>query len=278
MRVLITGAGGVLGRALVAVLERSHEVTAATHPDLDITDAAAVTTRLRMLRPQWVVHLAAATDVDRCQREPAWAFAVNAAPCARLVELCSEIDAGLLLASSLAVFDGRKPSAYSEADTPGPINVYGASKLQAEQTVARLPRHLIVRTGWIVEGSAADRKFVGRILALAAERDVLNVVSDRFGSPTYVHDLAGGIARALDAGIEGLIHLVNSGPPVSRFELARRVIASAGLATEVRPVASDAFPDLAPRPAMEAGYSDRTAWLRPWPEALDVCLRERLSS
>ena len=277
MRILVTGAAGMSGAAVCRALRGGHEVIAKGRAEVDVTDAAALWSCLERDRPDWVVHLAALTDVDRCQREPERAMAVNTTPVQTIASWCAENRGGLLLLSSIAVFDGRKASPYTEADAPSPANVYGESKWRAERIAAGVPRHLVVRTGWLFAGDASDRKFVGRILDLARERDSLDVVSDRFGSPTWVESLAAGIRRLLEEQTRGLVHLVNEGGPASRVDLAREVVALVGLATRIRPVTSDTFPQLAPRPAMEAARSERTqGWLPPWREALKDCLARRL--
>jgi dTDP-4-dehydrorhamnose reductase len=266
----------MLGVAVCRVLQPDHTVIAASHPELDVTDAAAVRGRLEGDRPDWIVHLAALTDVDRCQREPGLATAVNAVPAETIAAWCRERGAGLLLVSSIAVFDGAKPSPYTETDEPRPANAYGESKRRAERALHGLARHLVVRTGWLFSGRADDRKFVGQILRHARERDALDVVGDRFGSPTWVDDLASGIRRAIHEGLRGVVHLVNEGSPVSRVDVAREVLSRAGLTTRIRPVTSDFFPGLAPRPAMEAARSERAAgWLRAWRDALGMALARR---
>jgi dTDP-4-dehydrorhamnose reductase len=263
----------MLGQAVCRDLAMGHEVIAAAHDDLDITDRAALDGRLEEARPDWVVHLAALTDVDRCEREPGTAFAVNSAPVEALARWCTEQRAGLLLLSSIAVFDGTKTSAYTESDPPCPANVYGRSKWEAERLARATPRHLVVRTGWLFAGDDSDHKFVGRILSLARERRSIDVVQDKWGSPTGVRDLASALRRLMEEEQRGLVHCVNDGPPASRVDVARVVVEAVGLPTEVHPVSSDRFPDLAPRPGMEAAVSERTAgWLQPWPAALRACL------
>jgi len=183
---------------------------------------------------------------------------------------------GLLLVSSIAVFNGLKAAPDSESDLPDPINVYGATKWHAERATAAVPQHLIVRTGWLFGGGPSDKKFVGQILNLAATRTTLEVVADRFGSPTSAEDLAIGVRRLLAEGAQGLVHLVNAGEAVSRYELACQALAFAHLQVQVQPVSSSFFPGLAPRPRMEAARSERVgSWLRPWPEALQDYVSRR---
>ena len=211
MKVLVTGAAGMLGRAVCGNLETGHEVIAASRSELDVTDAPAVRRVLDADRPAWVIHLAALTDVDRCQREPETAMAVNATPVETIAAWCAENQAGLLLLSSIAVFDGTKTSPYTESDDPRPANVYGLSKERAERFAVTVPRHLVVRTGWLFAGDESDHKFVGRILELSRERPSLDVVADKWGSPTWVRDLARGMRRLIEEDRRGLVHLVNEG-------------------------------------------------------------------
>jgi dTDP-4-dehydrorhamnose reductase len=260
----------MLGDALSHRLQGRHELFAAGREQFDVADRRVVFEIIAAHKPDWVIHLAALTDVDRCEREPEEARRVNTLGTEYIVAACRQAGAGLLFLSSIAVFDGFKQTPYDEADIPRPINQYGWSKCLAEQAVATLPRHLIVRSGWLF-GGVVDKKFVSKILSLAGSRHSLHVVADKVGSPTSVTDLAAGLERLLQEGAQGLYHLVNSGPPVSRYALAQAIVTAAGLSTEILPVASDHFPALAPRPDMEAAVSLHTnGWLPPWREALDV--------
>jgi dTDP-4-dehydrorhamnose reductase len=273
VKILVTGAGGTLGRALCRSLARAHDVAGLTRSQLDVTDAAAVVRCVADVRPAWVAHLAAWTDVDGCEKNPPRAFAVNAAATETLAAACDAAGVGLLLVSSLAVFDGTKTAPYVESDTPHPANVYGASKRRAEEAAAGVRRHLIVRTGWLVEGSAADNKFVGRILRQARGAGIVRAVVDKLGSPTTVDDLSAALVGLVTAEAHGLRHVVNAGGPVSRFKLAQRVVELAGLRAVVQPVRSDEFPGLAPRPEMEAGETEHPeVRLRHWAEALAAAL------
>lgn len=275
MRIFVTGGEGMLGQSVCRQFRLRHDLIAPSHTELDICDDCAVRQQVTQARPDWVLHLAALTDVDLCQQKPDLANQVNSVAVAKLAAVCQALQTSLLLMSSIAVFDGHKSSPYLEDDLPTPINVYGQSKWQAEQIAAALPRHLIVRSGWLFGGGPADKKFVSKILSLAQQRRQLSVVDDKIGSPTFTDDLALGLERLLLSGQRGVVHLVNSGSPVTRFQLAAEIVRLAGLTPDLIPVPSTHFPRLAPRPGMEAAASYYTnGWLPPWRAALQTYLAQ----
>lgn len=275
MRIFVTGGQGMLGQSVCRQFRLRHDLIAPSRAELDICDDSAVRRQVTQARPDWVLHLAALTDVDLCQQQPDLAYQVNSAAVANLAAICQALQTPLLLMSSIAVFDGQKSSPYLEDDLPAPINVYGKSKWQAEQIAAALPHHVIVRSGWLFGGGPADKKFVSKILSLAQQRRQLAVVNDKIGSPTFTDDLALGLERLLLSGRRGVVHLVNSGNPATRFQLAAEIVHLAGLSSDLNPVPSSHFPRLAPRPDMEAAASYYTdGWLPPWRTALQTYLAQ----
>jgi dTDP-4-dehydrorhamnose reductase len=256
---------------LLPALAGHAEVVSSTIADLDITDPDCAR-RVAALRPDWVVHTAAATDVDGCEREPERAMAVNAEGTRRVAEGCRQIGAGMLYVSTDYVFDGRKGAPYVESDTPAPLNAYGQSKLEGERWVQRLaPRWAIVRTAWLY--GAHGKNFVKTILGKATAGESLRVVDDQMGSPTYATDLAGAIALLVSQGHTGLYHVTNSGS-CSWYEFTLEILRLAGPAgSAVSRIASAQLNLPARRPA----YSvlENAAWraagfppLRSWREAL----------
>lgn len=282
MRALVTGAHGMLGSDLCRLLREAkdleardslerHEVIALGRKELDVRDGDAVWRAIAEVRPNVVFHLAALTDVDACEQAPDDAWRVNADGTAHVARACRAFDALLVYPSSIAVFDGEKAQPYTEEDPPCPANVYGRSKLAGEEAARMNERHIVARSGWLFGGGAADKKFVGKVLRLARERRELAVVVDKFGSPTYTHDFAAGMIELVERGFSGTVHIVNSGGPVSRYQVARAVLDCAGITTcRLLAVTSDAFPLYAPRPRVEAAMSTRwpLAPLRHWREAL----------
>jgi dTDP-4-dehydrorhamnose reductase len=275
MRIIVTGADGQLGVELVRALAPQGEVVGTTIHDLDLRDASCAE-RVAALRPDWVVHTAAATDVDGCERDAAWAFAVNGEGTRRIAEGCRRANAGLVYVSTDYVFDGRKDRPYLEADPPAPLNVYGRSKLAGEEaTRALAPRWAIVRTAWLY--GVHGKNFVKTILERAQAGQPLRVVDDQVGSPTYAEDLAEGIALLLAGGHTGVFHVTNSGA-CSWFAFAREIVRLADCDPEaVRPMTTTELNRPARRPARSV-LAD-AAWkaaglppLRPWPEALAAML------
>ncbi|HXF04585.1 MAG TPA: dTDP-4-dehydrorhamnose reductase [Blastocatellia bacterium] len=277
-KVVITGAGGLLGRALAECGASRWDVHALTHADLDICDPAAVNEALERLRPQVVINCAALSNVDQCQREPDRAFAVNAHGPGHLARACGRIGADLVQISTDYVFDGRKGAPYTLTDVPHPINLYGESKLAGEQAVRRaLDRFYIVRPARIF--GRGGRNFATKILDLIAARQPIRAIVDEVGSPTYARDLAERIIRIVEEGPPGIYHVTNGGA-CSWYEFACEVVRLLGRQDiPIEPVRSDDLGRPAPRPAATALrclLSEDLGWspLRPWPEAYVDFLKE----
>jgi len=268
MRVVITGANGQLGRALQEALQE-HELFLIDLPQHDVTDPRIVGT-IAECSPDLVIHAAAMTDVDGCERDPDLAFRVNEVGTRNVAEVCRICDAGLLYVSTDYVFDGSKREPYLESDRPNPVCVYGKSKLAGEVVVRELlTRHYVVRTAWLY--GPGGRNFVTKILELAADREELSVVTTEVGSPTYAPDLAAAIARLIQHSLYGTYHLVNEGS-CSRFEFAERILELAGK-THVALQGAQRYERLAAVPANAAlrnlaASTQLGITLRPWQEAL----------
>src|SRR3990172_118402 len=209
MRILLTGAKGLLGQALVQVLGPTHELIPSGHADLDVTDFEATRSAVSRVAPDLVIHSAAWTDVDGCERDPDRAFRVNVLGSRNVAIACREAGAACCYLSTDYVFDGAKPGAYTEFDSAGALNHYGASKLAGERVIqAALDSHWIVRSSWLF--GPGGRNFVNTILTRARRGESLAVVDDQVGSPTYTFDLARGIDRLIQEPPYGIWHLTNS--------------------------------------------------------------------
>ena len=262
MRLLITGARGMMGRDLRAAAEAAgHEVwgtdIAKLEKDpkdrLDISAHEAVAEALDRFQPDWVLHLAALTDVDHCERVPEDAWRVNALGTESLAMLCRDRDCGLLYVSTGSVFPGDKNLPYHEFDSPGPVSVYARSKYLGEESVRRLvARHYVVRAGWMFGGGPEDKKFVAKMIDRARASELLLAVDDKTGSPTYTVDIARRCLELLSTERFGTYHAANEGA-CTRFEMAQAILQAAGIENcEVRPCSSAQFPLAAFRPTSEA--------------------------
>jgi len=283
MRILVTGAAGMLGRDLVAELSDGHEVKGVDLESFDITEAGAVTRFLERERPELVIHAAAYTDVDGAEREPERALAVNSRGAENVARACRALDARMILISTDYVFDGNKGVPYLESDAPNPINLYGRSKLQGEILAGgALPELTVVRTAWLY--GAGGENFLTKILKAAASRPTLPVVTDEVGSPTWTVDLSRALKRLIEAGAFGpLYHLAGSGS-CSRYELAEELFSLLEIKNcKLVKVTSESFHLPARRPANSALASERLQKeniypLRPWQEALREFVTSHLAT
>jgi len=274
-RIVITGAGGQVGRYLSADAGRKGlDVLALTSAQWDITDAGAAE---RIIEPgDIVVNCAAYTAVDAAEADPERAHAVNAAGPGVIAQVCAAAGARMIHISTDYVFSGAfdgAPRPYDVDDATGPLSVYGKTKLAGERAVhAVLPDAHVVRTAWVYTGDGTD--FVGTMRRLAAGGDTVDMVVDQIGSPTYVADLVTALLEiAGRPTAPPLLHIANDGA-ASRFEQARAVFDGVGADPDrVRPVSSEDAPRPAARPPYSA-LSGRAATaaglapLRPWREAL----------
>lgn len=282
-RIFITGAKGMLGRALAPLLERGGGVLRCTDlPDTDIRDIKELSRQILDFSPSMVIHLASMTDVDGCEKDPDTAFSVNALGTRNVALACREARAVMVYVSTGSVYNGKKETPYTEYDEPDPISVYGLSKYHGEVYVRDLmDDFFIFYTCWLFGGGETDKKFIPKILNLARDNSSIEVVDDKFGSPTYTEDLAREIADFVKTGAYGRYHCANTGC-VNRFELAREIIRIAGIKEcEVIPVPSSRFGLPAPRPRMEAlrNYNFELMGrkpLRSWNDALEEYIRSFL--
>lgn len=248
MRILITGAGGQVGRELVSVFQTAgHVVAGFDHATLDITNRDAMRSTLTEFHPDAIVHSAAWTAVDACEGDPDRAFAVNAMGTRFVVEAARLVGAHVHYISTDYVFDGMKDSPYVEWDQTNPQSVYGASKLAGERELG--DDSTIIRTSWVCGFHGPN--MVKTILRLAGEHETLSFVDDQRGCPTFADDLAAMIARLVTERRSGVFHVTNAGP-VSWYEFAREVLRVSGQDPDrVKPVATADLqpPRPAPRPA-----------------------------
>jgi dTDP-4-dehydrorhamnose reductase len=257
MKLLVTGAGGQVGRELMqAAPGMGFAVEGHVHATLDIADTDAVTEAVAGARPAVVVNAAAYTAVDKAESETARADAVNRDGAANLAAACAAIGAPLIHISTDYVYDGEKPTPYVEDDPVRPLGAYGRSKEAGERAVrAALDRHLILRTSWVY--AAHGQNFVRTMLRLGAERDQLRVVDDQHGAPTAAADIAAAILSIAGRMREGkpvawgTYHYTAAGETTwcgfarAIFDLSA---AATGRRPSVEPIPTSAYPTPARRP------------------------------
>ena len=256
-QLLITGAGGQLGRALVDEFA-ADEVVALARADWDVSVPAPAG-----LRPELVLHAAAWTDVDGAEEDPQGAAAVNVGGTGNVAAL----GAPLVAYSTDYVFDGRKREPYVESDGPNPASAYGRTKLHAEAAAGE--QAWIVRSSWLY--GPTGNNFVRTMLRLGAERDEVSVVDDQRGSPTYVGHLAAATRTVLELPF-GIWHVAADGE-CTWADFAEAIFAAAGLDCRVRRISTAELGRPAPRPAYSVLRSEKGAPRLPhWREGLDECL------
>jgi len=283
MKLLITGANGMLASDVRRVAGAAgHELILVDLPELDITDEQAVDSYFQRQRPEAVVNCAAWTDVDGAEEKRDAAHAVNADGAGNLARAAAGLEVPLLHISTDYVFDGTaplddagQPRPYVESDRTGPRSVYGSTKLEGEREVlAASPRHTVVRTAWLygVDGP----NFVATMLALAGERDAVQVVDDQIGSPTWSGHLAPALIGLLEREVRGLVHLTGTGA-VSWNGFAKEIFRQAGLDCRVQPASSEQMARPAPRPAYSVLETERDDVLPmpPWQDGLEGYLAAR---
>jgi dTDP-4-dehydrorhamnose reductase len=288
MRILLTGTSGQVGWELQRTLAPLGEVIAADRAVLDLADTAGIRRTVAAIAPDLIVNPAAYTAVDRAESEPDLAHAINAiAP--RELAACGM---PLVHFSTDYVYDGTKPDAYTEADTPNPLGAYGASKLAGDQAVLQSGApHLILRTGWVY--GLRGRNFLLTMQRLARERDTLAVVDDQFGAPTWSRLIAEAtaltIARWLDRtdqnATSGIYHL-SCGGRTSWHGFAASILAQlAGTETNLArltAIPTSGYPTPAARPGnsqLDCGKLAATFGVRlpDWENALALCLEQDVS-
>ncbi len=282
MRVLITGAAGMLGRDVAgAAAMAGHETIALARAELDITDPDAVGAAVNQSAPDVLVNCAACTNVDLAERSPDAADEVNGDGAGNLARAAEAAGAWIVQVSSDYVFGGDRRVAYVESDPVAPASAYGRSKLAGELAVSRAApeRHTIVRSSWLF--GAGGPCFPATILRLAEERDELTVVDDQVGCPTFTGHLARALIElATEARMLGVVHVAGAGE-CTWYEFASEIVAAAGLSCQVRPGSTAELARPAPRPAYSVMRTERGSAvprLPPWREGLSQYMSTRVPS
>ena len=264
-KILVTGSEGMLGRALIRSLNGHNSVQAigtdllSKEHKLDIVDANQVSGFIKGIMPDIIIHAAAYTDVDGCEKHHERAYAVNAEGTKNIAQSARDTNAFLIHISTDYVFDGEKNTPYIESDTTNPIGVYGKSKLAGEEAIRdMLDNYLIIRTSWLF--GRDGKNFVDSILKKAEAGECLKVVDDQHGCPTYTEDLSFAITNLLFKSCNlqpatchlqpAVLHITNSGT-TTWYEFAKEILQQKGISNvEISPASSDEIARPAKRPKL----------------------------
>lgn len=276
MKVLVTGAGGMLGRDVVlAAGNAGHDVVGFGHTELDVTDPAALGAKFELERPDVVINCAAWTDVDGAEESEEEALSVNGGAAGNVASAAAGVGASVVYVSSDYVFDGSKGAPYVETDQTAPLSAYGRTKLAGEEATATAnKRHFVVRSSWLF--GIGGSNFVETMLRLASTQNEVLVVRDQVGSPTYTWHLAYGIVRLIE-GVEFGIHHMAAGGACSWYDFAREIFDQAKVECLVLSATTDMLGRPAPRPAYSALESQRehAIELPSWRDGLSAYLSQR---
>ena len=276
MKLLVTGAGGMLGRDVVlAAGNAGHDVIGFGHTELDVTNAAAVEDRLGLERPDVVINCAAWTDVDGAEEAEEAAMVVNGTAAGTVAAAAAKLGASVVYVSSDYVFDGAKDEPYVESDQPAPLSAYGRTKLAGEEaTVAANRRHFIVRSSWLF--GIGGSNFVETMLRLADIQSEVLVVRDQVGTPTYTWHLAYGIVRLIE-GLEFGFHHMAAAGSCSWYDFAHEIFEQAEVECKVLSATTEMLGRPAPRPPYSVLETQRehAITLPSWQEGLAGYLAQR---
>jgi len=273
LKVLVTGAGGMVGRALREFCAASGDtVFAYDRQALDIANSDAVRDAVRRDKPDAVINCAAWTDVDGCESDVERAFAANARGPENLAVASREANAAFVTISTDYVFDGTRDGFYTQEDQPNPQSVYGRAKLEGEQRAQEVNKaSIIVRSGFIF--GRGGKNFLSKVIERARRDEEIKAITDAYGTPTYARHLARRLRELAQLNHPGIFHVVNSGEGASYAEFAREAMLSAGLGErQVEGVLSESLNRHAPRPQnsrLRCLYSEKLG-LSPLPDWRDA--------
>ncbi|TDY13578.1 dTDP-4-dehydrorhamnose reductase [Meridianimaribacter flavus] len=278
--VLVTGANGQLGKCIEELSLNFEELNFIfkSSKELDITSFNSAKAIFEKHQFNYCINCAAYTAVDLAEDEKEKAFAVNAEGVKHLAILSKDYNTSLIHISTDFVFDGLKNTPYTETDSPNPINVYGASKLQGEQYIKELlDTYFIFRTSWLY--SEYGNNFVKTMLRLSKERQELNVVNDQIGSPTYAKDLAEVILKVIkeDNTNYGMYHFSNKGE-TSWFGFAQEIFKQKNIQVNLLPTTSENYKTKAKRPMFSVLDNSKSlkklgVIQKSWKKSLTNCLK-----
>jgi len=284
MKVLVTGAKGQLGKKIIDLMSADFELVLTDSDNMDITDSSKVRKFIKSERPDFIIHGAAYTAVDKAEENIDLCRKINADGTKNIAETAKEFDSTLIYISTDYVFDGEKSSPYIETDKPNPLSVYGQTKLEGEKFIQQIcDKYYIIRSAWIfgeLPENHPGTNFVETMLRLAKKRDNLSIVSDQIGSPTYTGDLVKTITQLVKQKPEfGIYHFSGNGE-CSWYDFAQEIFRQNNIKIEFNAITSDQYPQKAKRP--NYSYLDKSKIesalgieTRPWQEMLSDYLGKK---
>ncbi|MDD3284524.1 MAG: dTDP-4-dehydrorhamnose reductase [Patescibacteria group bacterium] len=278
MKILITGAKGMLGKDISEILS-NHDLILLDKEELDLTDFTKTEEEITKLHPELIINCAAFTDVDKAEESPEIANLINGEVPGNLAKICKKLSIILLQISTEYVFDGKDINGYSEDAITSAINEYGKSKALGEKLIQEnCKMYYIVRSSWLYghnlqRGKERGINFVDRIIELAGERDELNMVNDQFSKPTFTKDLANGIKTLIEEKYPcGIYHMTNEDATVP-YEFANEIFKIKGINTKTSPISYSAYPSKVERPINAILVNTKFPKLRSWHEAIKEYLK-----
>jgi len=267
--ILVTGGFGTVASYVKEVFNNSNVIL--TNKDsMDVTKPEVVQNTIESVDPDIVLHLAAITDVDLCERDEALAEKVNFRGTENVARICKVYDIPLIYISTSAVFDGKNSNGYSELDSPNPSNVYAKTKLFGEKAIIKtLNRYLIIRAGWMIGGGKKEKKFLSYIVDKIKKGETIRAVNDKFGTVTYAKDLLAFAKERLIKSEFGLYHYGSKGV-CSRYDIASLIRDILNKKSKIVSVSSQEFKTKfpAPRPKYEVVRSVKIPFRRSWDEVI----------
>lgn len=273
MKILVTGANGMLGQDLCPILEdEEYDVIETDVDNLDITDSIAVNTFVTNEEPDFIIHCAAYTNVDKAEEDFDTAILINETGTRNIAAAAKKNDIPILYISTDYVFDGTKKGKYTPSDATNPINKYGLSKLKGEESISEIcDKYYIVRTSWLY--GHHGKNFVETMIDLATKNTELNVVNDQVGCPTWTVALCEGIVDLIDSEADyGIYHICGSGS-CTWYEFAKKIFEILNIDVKIKPVTTQEFPRAAKRP--KYSVMDNDDCCPNWEDSLKMYLNLR---
>lgn len=284
MKILVTGAKGQLGKKIIDILGRDYQLILTDADNMDITEILAIRNVIEKEKPDYIIHAAAYTEVDKAEENIELCRKVNSFGTKNIALIAKKFNIKLIYISTDFVFDGSKKSPYSEDDKPNPLSVYGLTKYEGEEFIKNIcNKYYILRIAWLYGELPAGHpgtNFVEIMLKLAKERPTLNVINNQIGSPTYTGDLVETISKIINQLPEfGTYHFSGIGA-CSWYDFAKEIFRQTNTAVDLKPIKSEDYPQKAQKPMYS--YLDKTKIenaleikVRPWKEMLTEYLTKR---